>query len=106
MANGLKPEDALEQWNEIDKLNKELGRSFTLLKGIEAHALKDGKSIFISKDKKESWPEGDTVVHFKGAGYFVAGYESATMSGWNVEKSTVVQFDGDAKEFAETIPAL
>ena len=42
MANGLKPEEALEQWAEIDDLNEELGRGFTLLKGIECDILEKG----------------------------------------------------------------
>lgn len=42
MANGLTPERALEQWAEIDDLNKELGRGFTLLKGIECDILEKG----------------------------------------------------------------
>ena len=46
MANGLKPEQALEQWAEIDDLNKELGRSFTLLKGIECDILEKGGMDF------------------------------------------------------------
>lgn len=46
MANGLKPEEALEQWAEIDDLNKELGKSFTLLKGIECDILEKGGMDF------------------------------------------------------------
>lgn len=42
MANGLDAERTLEQWAEIDVLNKELGRSFTLLKGIECDILEKG----------------------------------------------------------------
>lgn len=42
MANGLDPERALEQWAEIDDINKELGRSFTVLKGIECDILEKG----------------------------------------------------------------
>ena len=42
MANGLDPERCLEQWAEIDEINKELGRSFTVLKGIECDILEKG----------------------------------------------------------------
>lgn len=42
MANGLDPERCLEQWEEIDKINKELGRSFKVLKGIECDILEKG----------------------------------------------------------------
>lgn len=78
------------QWNE----------SGVTLKQIEAHALKEGKSIFVSKDTKEDWQAGPSVAYFKGAGYYIDSYSSASMSGWNVESSTVIQFDGDAKDFA------
>lgn len=75
------------------------------LKGCEAHALKDGKSIFVSKNTKQDWAESDTVVHHNGAGYYIAGYSSAAMSNWKVEKSTILQFDGDAKSFTEKMAA-
>lgn len=42
MANGLDPERLLVQWEEIDELNDELGKSFTLLKGIECDILEAG----------------------------------------------------------------
>ncbi len=42
MANGLDPERCLEQWAEIDEINKELGRSFKVLKGIECDILEKG----------------------------------------------------------------
>ena len=42
MANGLDEERVLEQWAEIDELNQELGRRFTLLKGIECDILEKG----------------------------------------------------------------
>lgn len=43
MANGLDDKRVLEQWNRIAELNEELGRSFTLLKGIECDILEDGE---------------------------------------------------------------
>ena len=42
MANGLDPERCLEQWAEIDEINKELGRSFKVLKSIECDILEKG----------------------------------------------------------------
>lgn len=42
MANGLDPERCLEQWAEIDEINRELGRSFKVLKGIECDILEKG----------------------------------------------------------------
>ena len=42
MANGLDPDRLLEQWEEIDQVNEQLGRSFTLLKGIECDILEKG----------------------------------------------------------------
>jgi DNA polymerase (family 10) len=42
MANGLNEERLLEQWQEIDRINAELGKGFTLLKGIECDILEKG----------------------------------------------------------------
>ncbi len=42
MANGLDDERTLRQWDEIDELNESLGKSFTLLKGIECDILENG----------------------------------------------------------------
>jgi DNA polymerase (family 10) len=42
MANGLNPERLLAQWAQIDELKKKLGKSFTLLKGIECDILERG----------------------------------------------------------------
>ncbi len=42
MANGLDPERLLQQWQEIDELQAELGRSFHVLKGIECDILEKG----------------------------------------------------------------
>lgn len=40
-ARGLKPDDVLKQWNEIDELNKK-GLGIQILKGIESDILPDG----------------------------------------------------------------
>ena len=42
MANGLDSERLLAQWDEIDKVNQELGRGFLVLKGIECDILEKG----------------------------------------------------------------
>ncbi|HEX2779759.1 MAG TPA: DNA polymerase/3'-5' exonuclease PolX, partial [Gemmatimonadaceae bacterium] len=42
-AGGLKRDDVLRQHEEIDQLNETLGASFTVLKGIEADILADGR---------------------------------------------------------------
>lgn len=42
-AGGLKRDDVLRQHEEIDRLNETLGASFTVLKGIEADILADGR---------------------------------------------------------------
>lgn len=42
MARGLDGERLLAQWAEIDRLNEKLGKSFTLLKGIECDILEKG----------------------------------------------------------------
>ncbi len=42
MANGLDPDRCLEQWEEVDRINRELGRGFTVLKSIECDILEKG----------------------------------------------------------------
>jgi len=42
MARGLDPTRLRKQWKEVDKLNKDLGKSFTVLKGIECDILEKG----------------------------------------------------------------
>lgn len=42
MANGLDEERVLEQWDEIDHINQKIGKSFTVLKGIECDILEKG----------------------------------------------------------------
>ena len=41
MANGLDPERLLAQWDEVDAINKKLGREFRVLKGIECDILEN-----------------------------------------------------------------
>ena len=65
------------------------------------HALDQGKALFIEKKNKENWLESSSVKYFKGGGYHISGYDSSTMASWNVKNCTVVQFDGDSKEFTE-----
>jgi DNA polymerase (family 10) len=43
MANGLKDEEALAQWKEIDAINKRSKDSFIILKGIECDILESGE---------------------------------------------------------------
>jgi len=42
MANGLTPARALEQWQEIDRINKDQPPGFRILKGIECDILEKG----------------------------------------------------------------
>jgi DNA polymerase (family 10) len=42
MANGLDAKRLLSQWKEIDRLNKKLGKSFVVLKGVECDILEKG----------------------------------------------------------------
>lgn len=42
MAHGLAPQRLLAQWEQIDRLNAQLGRGFTILKGIECDILEKG----------------------------------------------------------------
>jgi len=42
MANGLDADRVLAQWQEIDRTNETIGKSFTVLKGIECDILENG----------------------------------------------------------------
>ncbi len=42
MARGLDPKRLRAQWRQVDELNAELGKSFTVLKGIECDILEKG----------------------------------------------------------------
>ncbi len=42
MARGLDPKRLLAQWEQIDRLNEEFGKGFTVLKGIECDILEKG----------------------------------------------------------------
>lgn len=42
MAGGLDPKRLRAQWKQIDELNRELGKDFTVLKGIECDILEKG----------------------------------------------------------------
>ena len=58
MANGLNEKRLLKQWKQIDKLNAELGKSLTVLKGIECDILeKRGMDL-----SDEVLSQGDWVI--------------------------------------------
>ncbi|WP_100611208.1 DUF1593 domain-containing protein [Confluentibacter lentus] len=65
----------------------------------QVHDIEEGESVFISKNYKENWEENNTVKYFLRTGYYLSGYSSSTMAHWNVENSTVVQYDGDSELF-------
>ncbi|MBN1482892.1 hypothetical protein JXA70_21655 [candidate division KSB1 bacterium] len=64
------------------------------------HGLSEGKSLFIDNPKDE-WADVESVTRMGDAGYYVSGYNSATMGDWDVGQLTVVQYDGDSKKFTE-----
>lgn len=82
-----------EQWNE---------KGITL-KYLEDHSLTQGKAFFIDKREKTDWAEHSAVTYFEGVGIYCSGYDSVTMNSWGVEGLTVIQFDGDSNDLAETI---
>ncbi|MFG0289472.1 MAG: nucleoside hydrolase-like domain-containing protein [Rhodopirellula sp. JB044] len=75
------------------------------LKAMEAHNLVAGKSMFIEQkgDKKQDWADNPAVTHYEGGGYYISGYDPATMSDWDGKGLSVIQFDGDSKELARVI---
>jgi hypothetical protein len=66
----------------------------------KVEGVRDGKSLFIDKTSKETWADVTGVKYYEGVGYYVSGYASS-MGSWDVGKLTVVQFDGDSKDFVE-----
>jgi hypothetical protein len=79
----------------------ELSETSISLKHVEG--LYEEKSLFVAKSTKGSWANLTSVEYYKNAGYYISGYAPDTMGNWDVGKLTVVQFDGDAKMFAETM---
>ncbi|TWT35242.1 hypothetical protein KOR34_01300 [Posidoniimonas corsicana] len=71
------------------------------LKGV--HDIEEGEALFVSKAKNSDWPESNSVTYWEGAGYYISSYQAESMADWNVEGSTVVQFDGDPKQFASEV---
>jgi len=89
-------EDLVVNWALFDQKD-------VTLKYIEDHSLTEGETIFIEKSEKLNWDELPNVVYFENAGYFVSGYDSKIMGDWNVQDCNVIQFDGNAKSFTETM---
>lgn len=74
------------------------------LKAMEAHSLAPGKVLFIEqKGRKKDWADHPAVTYYEGAGYFISGYDPATMGSWDGKGLSVIQFDGDARELVEAI---
>ncbi len=74
------------------------------LKAMEAHNLTQGKAMFIEqKGQKKAWADHPAVTYYEGAGYYISGYDPATMGSWDGKGLSVIQFDGDAEQFAENI---
>ncbi|RAI89919.1 hypothetical protein [Algoriphagus yeomjeoni] len=69
------------------------------LKDIEDHNLTEGKTIFIEKRGKNEWAKNPEVTYYDNAGYLISGYNSATMSSWNVQDCNIIQFDGEPGKF-------
>tara|TARA_R110002072_G_C7906054_1_gene529957 strand:- start:23 stop:1669 length:1647 start_codon:yes stop_codon:yes gene_type:complete len=75
------------------------------LKAMEAHNLTAGKSMFIEQkgNKKQDWADNPNVTYYEGAGYYISGYDPATMGEWDGKGLSVIQFDGDSSDVAKTI---
>ncbi|WP_063825888.1 DUF1593 domain-containing protein, partial [Rhodopirellula europaea] len=69
------------------------------LKDVEAHSLTEGESIFVDKTEASDWADHANVTFYDGVGYYIDGYEASAMSGWDVAKSTIIQFTGDSDTF-------
>ncbi|MEP0430384.1 DUF1593 domain-containing protein [Rhodopirellula bahusiensis] len=69
------------------------------LKDVEAHSLTEGESIFVDKTEASDWADHANVTFYEGVGYYIDGYEASAMSGWDVAKSTIIQFTGDSDTF-------
>ncbi|MFA9391990.1 MAG: endo-1,4-beta-xylanase [Prolixibacteraceae bacterium] len=71
------------------------------LKYMEGHNLVPGQPFFIQKEYKNDWANHPNVTYFDKAGYFITSYDTTTMRNWNIERCTVIQFDGDGFEFSK-----
>jgi hypothetical protein len=67
----------------------------------KVEGVKPGKPLFIAVGKQEKWTGVEGATYTENAGYYVAGYNASTMGAWVVENEVVMQFNGNAKEFAE-----
>ena len=55
------------------------------------------------KGQKKDWADHPAVTYYEGAGYYISGYDPATMGSWDGKGLSVIQFDGNAKELTQTI---
>ena len=67
----------------------------------EVQGLDEGEGMFINKVAKDRWADLPGVEFHEGAGFYIRGYNSATMGDWEVGKLTVAQLRGDSKKFVE-----
>lgn len=69
----------------------------------EITGLDQGEPFFVATRNQESWGEHPAVIPYNGAGYFVSGYDAATMADWVVGHTSLAQLRGDAKRFAHAM---
>lgn len=69
----------------------------------ELHGVREGKSIFIESETPEARETHPNVEYTEGAGYYISKYAGVNMGDFEIGKRCVVQFDGDAGEFAKAM---
>lgn len=74
-------------------------------KAMEAHNLVAGKPMFIEQKgpKNNEMADHPAVTYYEGAGYYISGYDPATMSKWDGKGRSVIQFDGEPADLAGVI---
>ena len=66
----------------------------------------DYKQALISMRDFKDWVNTSEVAHYEGLGTYVTYYSNTTMSGWNVDDATILQFDGYPEDVKSYINGL
>ncbi|SNR54867.1 hypothetical protein SAMN04488009_2320 [Maribacter sedimenticola] len=69
----------------------------------EVEGLTENESLFIGRQKEENWTDLPGIEYYPEMGYYITQYKEATMGSFKVRPLTVLQFDGDSKNFIDEL---
>ncbi|MBM1104545.1 hypothetical protein JQC67_00200 [Aurantibacter crassamenti] len=69
----------------------------------DLHGVREDKSFFIEKATDEGWQSDANIHHTAGVGYYISKYDAASMGNFEVGDICVIQFNGDAKAFVDSM---